>query len=79
VTFAWFEAEELLRRATFKAFALRLRAVATLLLAMERRSIAHLRLDKPFSSQDYSRDFLAAIEGAITKRTPPLYEGHRPR
>jgi hypothetical protein len=36
----WPEAEEVLRRTAFRVFALRLRAVATLLLALERRRIA---------------------------------------
>src|SRR4029077_4240847 len=47
------EADELLWRTVFRVFALRLRALATLLLALERRRIAHPR-------QDYA-DFQSGI------------------
>src|SRR6516164_727906 len=54
--------EELLWRATFRVFALRLRPLAILLLALERRRIAHpkgLGLRR-FSKGDYSRDLRLA-------------------
>src|SRR6516165_6373699 len=41
---SWPEADELLSRTAFGAFALRLRALVGLLLALERRRIAHPRL-----------------------------------
>src|SRR6516165_11982862 len=40
----WLEADELLWRTPFRVFALRLRPVAALLLALERRLIAHPKL-----------------------------------
>src|SRR5262249_25922774 len=55
---SWPEAEELLWRTTLRVFALRLRALVSLLLALERRRIAHpkgLGLRR-FSKWDYSRD-----------------------
>src|SRR5262249_53351206 len=55
---SWPEADELLWRTAFGAFALRLRALASLLLALERRRIAHpkgLGLRR-FSKCHYSRD-----------------------
>src|SRR5262249_16094905 len=45
---SWPEADELLWRAAFGAFALRLRALVGLLLALERRRIASLK------AQDYA-------------------------
>src|SRR6516164_696573 len=59
---SWPEAEELLWRTAFRVFALRLRPVATLLLALERRRIAHpkgLGLRR-FSKWHYSRDLRSA-------------------
>jgi hypothetical protein len=52
---SWPEAEELLWRTAFRVFALRLRALASLLLALERRRIVHPRL------QDYA-DFQVALQ-----------------
>ena len=57
---SWPEADELLWRTAFGAFALRLPALASLLLALERRRIAHpkgLGL-RQFSRRYYSRDLL---------------------
>src|SRR6516165_11587920 len=59
---SWPEAEELLWRTAFRVFALRLRALGSLLLALERRRIAHpkgLGLRR-FSRRYYSRDLRPA-------------------
>jgi hypothetical protein len=54
---SWPEAEELPWRTAFSAFALRLRALASLLLALERRRIAFLKAwDHANWMDDYSRD-----------------------
>jgi hypothetical protein len=56
--------EELLWRTAFRVFALRLGAVATLLLALERRRIAHPKAGlHRFSKCDYSRDLHSAKWG----------------
>src|SRR5262252_6821175 len=59
---SWREAEELLLwRTAFRVFAVRLRALAVLLLALERRRIAHPRLrTTPIFKWDYSRDLRRA-------------------
>src|SRR6516225_7932183 len=55
---SWPEADELLWRTAFGAFALRLRVLASLLLTLERRRIAHPKGSglRRFSNRDYSRD-----------------------
>jgi hypothetical protein len=54
-------AKELLWRAAFKDFTLRLRALANLLLALERRRIAHPKAqDHASRIDDYSRDLRLA-------------------
>ena len=58
---SWPEAEELPWRTAFTAFALRLRALASLLLALERRRIASLK------AQDYA-DFQCGITAGIWDR-----------
>src|SRR5262252_1666194 len=55
---SWPEAEKLLWRTAFRVFALRLCALASLLLALERRRIAHPK------AQDYA-DFQSAITSGI--------------
>jgi hypothetical protein len=57
----WLESEELRLRTAFRVFALRLRAVASLLLALERRRIAHPK------AQDYT-DFQNGITAEIRDR-----------
>src|SRR5262249_37034460 len=62
---SWPEADELLWRTPFRVFASRLRPVATLLLALERRRIAHPRLrTTPIFKVDYSRDLRPAKWGS---------------
>jgi hypothetical protein len=62
---SWPEATEPLWRTTFRIFTLRLRAVASLLLALERRRIAHPRLRTTRVSRwDYSRDLRQAKWGS---------------
>src|SRR6516225_12445489 len=55
---SWPEAEELLRRAAFRVFALRLRALVGLLLALERRRIAH---PKGLGLRRFSKSITAGI------------------
>jgi hypothetical protein len=53
-----------LLRAALRVFALGLRALATLLLALERRRIAHPKAElRRFSKRDYSRDLRPAKWG----------------
>ena len=82
---SWPEAEELLWRTAFRVFALRLGALASLLLALERRRIAIPRLSTtPIFKVDYSRDLRSAKWVSIklrckTNRPCPLWvkSGHR--
>src|SRR5215471_6939567 len=84
----WSEADVLLWRTAFGAFALRLCALVGLLLALERRRIAHpkgLGLRR-FSKRYYSRDLRLAKWGqgsgctaAILNRPCPLWVKSRPR
>src|SRR5262249_28999581 len=60
---SWPEADELLWRTAFGAFALRLRALGGLLLALERRRIAHPRLRTTPILTDYIRDWRPAKWG----------------
>src|SRR5262249_26078462 len=55
---SWPEAEELLWRTAFRALALRLRALVSLLLVLERRRIAHPK------AEDYA-DFQSSITAGI--------------
>src|SRR5215470_10059403 len=55
---SWPEADELLWRTAFGAFALRLRALASLLLAPERRRIAH---PKGLGLRRFSKSITAGI------------------
>src|SRR6516165_10613048 len=59
---SWPEADELLWHTAFGAFALRLRALASLLPALERRRIAHPKGSglRRLSKWDYSRDLRPA-------------------
>src|SRR5215467_8144073 len=57
---SWPEADELLWRTAFGAFALRLRALASLLLALERRRIAH---PQGLGLRRYSKSITAGICG----------------
>src|SRR6516162_11638017 len=62
ISVSWPESEELLCRTTLRVFALRLRALAGLVLALERRRIAHpkgLGLRR-FSKWHYIRDLRPA-------------------
>jgi hypothetical protein len=64
---SWPEAEELLWRPALRVFALRLRALASLLLALVRCRIAHPKAEDyaDFSSRDYSRDLPPTERGLI--------------
>src|SRR6516225_4264462 len=66
---SWPEADELLWRTVFGAFALRFRPLDSLLLALERRRIAHPKGLGPrrFSKWDYSRDLRPAKWGSVIK------------
>src|SRR6516165_5088079 len=55
---SWPEAEELLWRTAFRVFALRLRALGSLLLALERRRIAH---PKGLGLRRFSKSITAGI------------------
>jgi len=60
---SWPEAEELLWRTAFRVLALRLRALAGLVLALERRRIAHPK------AQDYANFKVALQQGFATGET----------